>query len=392
MKKALNVLIFMPSLSGGGPKRLGSDFSLCLAERHKVTIVLMEDSILYPYRGNLVILGQDSLKRFPIKGLRFLVNIVRFRKLVKEYNPDFVLTFQDPPTFINTIVRHTFLKKAYRSVASVQLAMSQGEHGMSLSERFITRVFVRILYRMADVLIACSEGVKNDLVRHYGLDPGQVAVVLNPINIQRVVEASKEEVDHPWFREDVPIITNVGRLAVQKNQIDLLQAFSIVRKERICKLVIIGEGPLLHDLMDAAERLRIRDDVLFTGFEKNPFKYVARSTLFAFSSIYEGYGLAITEALAVGCPVVSTDCVAGPREILAPDLSSHYRVTCLVQEKYGLLVPERNPVALAEGIRRLLEDGELRKRYSAAGMERARDFDIGFIADRYLNSPSSENP
>lgn len=387
----MNIIIFMPSLSGGGPKRLGSDFSLYLGERHNVTIVLMEDSIMYPYKGNIVVLGKDSLKRFPIRGLRFIANIIKFRKIVKDHNPDLVLSFQEPPSFLNIIVRYSLFKKQYRSIVSVQLAMSHGESEMNAPQRFITKILVKVLYRMADVLIACSQGVKDDLVDHYGISPLQISVVYNPVNTERVGEASEEKVDHPWFRMDTPIIANVGRLAVQKNQIDLLKAFALVRKERACRLVIIGEGPLLNDLTILAKSLGIIEDVLFTGFEKNPFKYLANSTLFAFSSIYEGYGLAIIEAMTVGCPVISTDCIAGPREILAPDLSPHLKVTTVRQERYGLLVPVHDVNALAHGIKELLESKELREKYSQAGKLRARDFDIQRIAGKYLDCVSYQS-
>jgi glycosyltransferase involved in cell wall biosynthesis len=375
----------MPSLSGGGPKRLGSDFSLYLGEHNKVTIVLMEESIMYPYKGNIVVLGKDSLDRLPVRGLRFFVNILKFRKLVKQLNPHIVLSFQEPPSFLNVIVRHSFLKKRYQSIVSVVLAMSYGELETQPLERIITRFFVKFLYKMADVLVACSQGVKEDLINNYGIKPDQITVIYNPVNTKRARVASKEKIDHPWFSEDIPIIVNVGRLAIQKNQADLLRAFALVRQERDCRLVLIGEGPLREDLTVLAQNLGIIGDTLFLGFQENPFKYMTKSTLFAFSSIYEGFSLAVIEAMAVGCPVVSTDCIAGPREVLAPDLAHNYQINIVVEGKYGLLVPVNNIDALAEGIIRLIKNKDMREKYSQAGITRAYDFDIPQIVKKYIN-------
>ena len=95
-----------------------------------------------------------------------------------------------------------------------------------------------------------------------------------------------------------------------------------------------------------------------------------RAQVFALSSDYEGFGNVLVEAMACGCPVISTDCPYGPGEILEND-------------KNGLLVPVGDEAALAEAIGRILQDKRLQDRLAAAGMERAGDFDLPVIADQY---------
>jgi glycosyltransferase involved in cell wall biosynthesis len=133
----------------------------------------------------------------------------------------------------------------------------------------------------------------------------------------------------------------------------LLRAFARVRSARPARLVILGEGSQLRALQSLASELGIGDDVLFPGFVSNPFAYMARARAFVLSSAWEGFGNVLVEAMACGCPVISTDCPSGPAEILEGG-------------RYGSLVPVGDPTPMAEAILETLESGPdvsaLRKR------------------------------
>src|SRR5262249_41735385 len=135
---------------------------------------------------------------------------------------------------------------------------------------------------------------------------------------------------HPWFAAgSSPVILGIGRLHAQKDFPTLLKAFARVRAKQHARLVILGEAKEAEyrtALTTLAAQLSIADDVRFPGFVDNPFAYLARAAVFVLSSAWESFGNVVAEALACGCPVVSTDCPSGPTKILE-------------KGKYGPLVP-----------------------------------------------------
>jgi glycosyltransferase involved in cell wall biosynthesis len=156
-----------------------------------------------------------------------------------------------------------------------------------------------------------------------------------------------------------------------------------VRKQKCCRLVFIGDGIMRDALTRLAQDLGVAEDVLFTGFQSNPHKFVARSRVFAFPSLFEAQGLVLVEAMAVGCPVVAYDCPVGPREMLAPGTRKSMGISDIEEASYGLLVPPGNVEVFAQAIMRLLEDLTLRDRYARAGKERATHFNVQEMVDKY---------
>jgi glycosyltransferase involved in cell wall biosynthesis len=132
---------------------------------------------------------------------------------------------------------------------------------------------------------------------------------------------------------------------------------------RPCKLVILGEGPDRSRLEKLVVGLGLCDDVALPGFDENPYSAMRHATAFVLSSLYEGFGNVLVEALAVGTPVVSTRCPVGPDEIITDGVT-------------GLLVPPADDEALAQSILRILDDSELRRKLSANGPARAADFGL----------------
>ena len=252
------------------------------------------------------------------------------------------------------------------------------------SRTWLHRVLVFLVHKYSYRIIACSEGVKSDLVANLKVAPQKIDVIYSPVDVQKVTQMVTETVDHPWFSEKIPIIVTSGRLAFEKNQVDLVKAFALVRRERPCRLVLAGDGELKGALARLARDLGVEGDVLFLGFQKNPFKFIVRCTLFAFPSLFEGQGLALIEAMAVGCPVVAYDCPVGPREILAPGTARPTHFDDVEEAEYGLLVSVGNVEALAKAIQRLLDDDRLRDRYSFLGRKRAMHFDVEEMAGMYL--------
>ncbi len=218
-------------------------------------------------------------------------------------------------------------------------------------------------YRHADAIVAMSDGVADDLAQTAGVARDRIETIYNPIVDDELVNRAREPVPHPWFgASSPPVILGAGRLYPQKDFPTLLKAFALIRARHRARLVILGEGQERNRLEQLARDLNIDNDVAFPGWVPNPFAYMANAALFVLSSSYEGFGNVVAEALACGCPVVSTDCPAGPAEILDGG-------------KYGRLVPVGDEEKLAEAIASTLADPPdrdwLRERAAAFSVDRA---------------------
>jgi glycosyltransferase involved in cell wall biosynthesis len=169
-------------------------------------------------------------------------------------------------------------------------------------------------------------------------------VIHNPVVTPELFRQVREPVDHPWFAAGMPpVVLAVGRLTWEKDFPTLIRAFAAVRRQRDARLLILGEGPERDALAALVAQLGLERDVQLPGWARNPHAFMARAGVFVLSSVSEGLPTVLIEALAAAVPVVATDCVSGPREILQDG-------------RLGPLVPPGDPDALATAIHRQLAE------------------------------------
>lgn len=195
------------------------------------------------------------------------------------------------------------------------------------------------LYPASDRIVAVSGGVADSIVDQTPVERTGVSVLHNPVDVELVRERASERVDHEWIEDDdTDVVLFVGRHADQKNLETWLRAFERIHdRDPAVRGVVAGTGPASDDLQELAETLGLSDVVSFPGYVDNPYRFMAQADAFLLSSRYEGLPTVLIEALAVGCPVVSTDCPSGPREILADGA-------------YGRLVPVGDVQGLADAV------------------------------------------
>jgi glycosyltransferase involved in cell wall biosynthesis len=227
-----------------------------------------------------------------------------------------------------------------RIALSVHLQREKSRH--LWRSRFILPMVERT-YRFADGIVTVSDDVANDLVENAHVDRNSITTIYNPVVDSTLPELAAQPLDHPWFRPDQPpVILAVGRLTPQKDFHTLLRTFALLRGEKDIRLMILGEGRQRAELASLAKELGVDADVDMPGFVDNPYQYMARAAVFALTSLYEGLPGVLIQALACGCPVVSTDCPGGSAEILE-------------NGKYGRLVPVQHIRELADAIRLTLD-------------------------------------
>lgn len=226
----------------------------------------------------------------------------------------------------------------------------------------------RIFYRFADQIICVSRAVENSVSSVSATLSSKAITIYNPVVSDSLTDRSLEPLpEHRFVDNDSILLVAVGRLDIQKDYITMLAAIEILVSRGLpIRLLILGSGPMRDELNSRVVQAGLKDNVELLGFVDNPYPYLARADIFVMSSLWEGLPNALVEALALGVKTVSTDCEAGPNEILEGG-------------NWGTLVPVQNPLALAEGITKELST----ERDSGGLIRRGQQFHCDIAAKNY---------
>ncbi|PSB24867.1 glycosyl transferase [Stenomitos frigidus ULC18] len=357
--------VFLPALEGGGAERAMLHLAEGLAGRgFKIDLVLAETKGAYLDTVPSSIRIVDLKARSPL----LVSKTLALRRYLQQEQPSVLFSALDILSSATWAQRLAGVPT--RVVMCVQTNLSQQfrDHQPNTIGRIRPKL-VRLFYPWADAIVAASKGVAEDVARLTGISSDTIRVIYNPVVTPAVLAKMQQPVDHPWFATgEPPVILGVGRLVSQKDFPTLVEAFAIVRKQRSARLMILGEGEDRAKLEAQIRALGLQDDVALPGFAENPYAYMAHASVFALSSIFEGFGNVVAEAMAAGTAIVSTDCPSGPAEILEGG-------------KYGKLVPVNDPAALAEGILATLQAP------IAADVlrQRAQEFSVDRVTDQYIH-------
>ncbi|MBI1347535.1 glycosyltransferase [bacterium] len=206
-----------------------------------------------------------------------------------------------------------------------------------------SRALAESTYRQADLILTNSVQLRNELIDFYQLLPEKVQAIPNLRDFQRIDQLANEEVQWP---QSHPIqIVSAGRLHPQKGYLRLFDSMAILREKHRCQigLTVLGEGPQRSELEQAIHSQNLTDCVHLLGYVANPYPYLRAADVFVLASNYEGLPNVLLEALALGTPVIATDCPTGPREILEDG-------------RWGWLVPLGDTPAITEAITATLDD------------------------------------
>lgn len=368
--KKPKVLILIPNLKGGTGKVITRLVSECLKSQWtgniEICLYETEDLNLLPQDVCKVSLDAPLPKRLLKRGFQLGIYFSKISKILKKSRPDIVLSVGTYSNIL-TSVHHLFYK-------DYKLILSEHDYlSVRLKQNRIyspmLRKLIKILYSSANRVLAPSKLVVEDLVGSFGIPKDHCEFIYNGVDVDQVKALSLEKVDGLPFDESFVVVT-AGRLSKQKSYADLIQAFKIVRDRQKVKLLILGEGEEESNLKSLVRNLQISEDVIFLGYQDNPYKFMRVSNLFVLSSLWEGFGLVLVEAMACGLPIISTNCLAGPSEILEDG-------------KYGLLAPVGNPRVLAEKIGQMIQNENLRKSFSEKSLQRASNFGTTKMGQAY---------
>ncbi len=358
-KDLKRVFFIIPALHGGGAERVLLSI-LRYIDRSK----FKPNLVLFVKKGELLSEIPPDIELVVLNS-RWLI-LIKLAKLLREEKPDAVVSFMWYANLMSLLAGLLGrIKKGF--IVCERYGLENSEEGQ-LAE-FMRRLAIRFFYPGASLVLINSKAMGQQMESISRIPSDKLSVIYNPIDIERVKELSEEHADIE--EENVPLIIAIGRLTSQKGFDILLKAFKIVHSDGIkSRLIILGKGEEEGRLKKLASELGIVDSVSLSGFVQNPYKYLVRSDLFVLSSLYEGFPNVLLEALALGVPSIATRCPTGPEEIITDGIN-------------GILVPPADEKALAEAIKRLLTDEDLRKRLGEAGKKRAEDFRVEKIIKEY---------
>jgi len=358
------ILFVLDSLEGGGAQRVTLNILRFMDKRdfEPILVVVNRD-------GDYVDILPENVVVHDLRARRARFALFKLTRVIDKIRPAVLYSttpYIDGITCIAADISGREVKIVLRSPNYVSVMLRQIP--------FYTRLVARYSYRRADMIITTTRMMSHDLQDKFGIPAHKLRLIYNPLDLESIRTQSKYAVEHPWFHNKSgvkkPIIISMGRLVKQKGFSDLIRAFAIVKRRLPARLVILGQGKKVGQLQELAQSIGVARDVLFCGFQPNPYKYLANSSVFVLSSYWEGFPNSLVEAMACGIPVISTDCPSGPVEIIEPG-------------KNGLLVPVKDPGALAEAVLRVLEDGKLSRRLANDAQRRSMDFSIVNIVKKY---------
>ena len=329
------IAFFLPSLAGGGAERVVLNLLKGMSAQG-ISLDLVVATTEGPYLEQV----PEGVRVINLATGRVILAVPALSRYLKENRPIALIAHMNHANVAAMLAR---------DLAGTKTRLILVEHStLSVNKSKLLRnkllpTMMRWLYPRAEVVVAVSRGVADDLDDRLGFESGTVRVVYNPVVDADLIAKAQISPDHAWFQPgSPPVFLGVGRFSAAKDFSNLINAFALVRQQKPARLIILGEGELRGELEAAIERHGITEDVSLPGFVQNPYAYMYNASAFVLSSRWEGLPTVLIEAMACGCPVVATDCPSGPQEILASG-------------KYGILVPIENSTALADAMLQTLE-------------------------------------
>lgn len=369
LKKTENkkIAIIVSTLSKGGAERVAANMSLEFAKHYDVLLIVHDArEITYSYGGKMIDLQLPPANGIVNKIITLMKRVRRVRKIKKQNHVQFTISHLPMCNYVNIFSR-------YRDkVITYMHTMETPSRGNIFRERLVTA--------MSDVMVCVSECARQNMIRNFGISEKKLKTIYNFCDIS--VDFGKNDLERIGAE-----IVNMGRLVKEKGQWHLIRAMKKVHEKYAdARLTIYGEGELREALELLVEKMGLEGTIYMPGYIQDPYPKIAQADIYANPAEVEGLPMALIEAGNCGVAIISTDCDAGCREILAPSTPIDRKTAEVEFAEYGILVPVCNDYdlerlelsdaenKLADGIIRLIEDKMLAKAYSEKALERAAQF------------------
>lgn len=363
------LLTIIPSLHGGGAEKFTADISHGLSKKFDHHLITYNKKENYFYKGQLTHLDKPESENILKKIIRQFQIQKAIRSFKKKLNPQ-------------TTISHMLMANMHNILSKgndFNICVLHGEWSVTSGNKILD-FFVGRIYKKADLIISVSNHIKNMFDEKYGFNLPHF-VIHNAIDIDAVNKASQEK-----FSIVLPekYIVYVAGFRPVKNHLQLIKQLENYLKNNDVHLVLVGDGELRPEIETTIDKLNLKSNVHLLGNITNPHPVVKNALLSLLVSSSESFSLVLVEAMALGVPVIATDC-GGPREILFKNKIDSASLP--FKTPYGILIetPEKwSENSLIREISEIYSNENLRNEFSRNGIERASNFDISKAVQLYI--------
>ncbi len=391
----MKILILVESLKvGGGSERFAATLGTELHKQGYTVsyLTLMDEYPKYDFKGDYHTLNMDDIYANYLKpefyfkrGFDLLKYSPGVKRICQELNINTIISVSEISNFYAVLSRWLFQNKV--GIISTQHMNPEIFMDSNLKYRLI-----KFFYNRSDEVVCVSREMERILNQDYAIENTQT--IYNMMDIEKNIKLSEknlpEEYRDLFAHKGCFNFVNIARLNQQKGQWFLIRSFRrVVDKYPDARLFILGDGDLREKLEELIHSLDLGGSVFLTGEQENVFPFLKNSDCFVFSSLWEGFGLTLIEALSIDLPIISTDCKTGPREILCPELDLDEKIDYPYLGKHAILTRPFNRKIFFKNLQekplnqtektfsdtmiRIIEDSNLRENYSN-GRVRAESF------------------
>lgn len=379
--------MLIPNLNFGGAQRVFYNLSLDLAQKYKVVECVFNFDAGHAFiSGNEVISlevrgGNNALTKL----IQFVRRCRKLKAIKKRIGAHVCISHLEGADLVNVLS-----KGSEKTITWV--------HGSKFHDQNINgfigfirhKLLIPFAYNNADQVVTVSNAIKEELTNQYDVDGDRISTIHNYFDVDAIAAMSQAPLDPkflPIFQGD-PVLIFTGRLVPQKNPLALIEWFAMFSKNNAAKLVILGDGEMREESLLLISRLQIscyhpwashslhsNYRVYFLGFQDNPFQFISRASIFILPSLWEGFPMALGEAMCCGIPVASANCPTGPMEMLTDTV--HHKVDYPVFAQFGVLLPllKRDTYdCWTDALLQLLNDKVTMSDYSERSVERSMRF------------------
>lgn len=357
----MRLLFVIPSVEWGAGRALMTLLGYYVRSGQSPTVVTFkqidESAIEIPQGVKVVTIDRRSAWSFPLL-------VYRVALCIRRERPDVVIGWSTTANLCVLLAQRLLRNRP--AIVLTEHDRSEDLMRLGTPAAAVRRSLVKSMYASAARIIAVSDCVKNGLHANLSVPAEKISVIHPGLDIAGLrARAGFENLDRPMR----PRIVTVSRLDRWKDVATIISAFALVGKSADVTLTIVGDGPERDALEYLATSLGVAQSVHFTGFLVNAAPIVASSSVFVSASRSDSWGVALTEAMALGVPVVAASDSGGPDEILSGGA--------------GILVPQRDAAAMSAAVLRVLGDARLAAELSQRASDRCRSFDISHVGPAY---------
>ena len=368
-----SILVLVSQLCNGGAERVAANLSDELSKKYRVILVTYTPPTKNDYNCGVKRIVIDEKKaRF----FKYNYVVRKLKKIKKKYNITHSISFCSKANYLNVMS-----KVNDKTIVSIRSYLKYSE----VDQQYYR--LNKVAGKYSDEEVVVSSQLIDEQVQEYNSFKDKIKVVHNFVDKEKINKYLSEKNDIKLSKNT---IINVGRLSNQKGQKYLIKAFSkVIKKVPDAELIILGKGELEEELEFEIKKLHLEKNIKLLGYKTNPYIYMKQASCFVLSSFFEGMPNVVLEAMYLGLPIISTDCISGVREILAPKTDINCRNKNMTKEEYGILVPimkEDNAVDyLTEAIIEMLQDDGLNDYYRKQSKKRIKDFSKEKKMKEWLN-------